>query len=101
MWVAYSHGNLIAAHREPATIKSEGLLLRWTVTQNNAGSFEVTKIEQFPILITDKFPVRIIDINKALTQKNFSLATETRLKQAQDRTLRVVNSLGNEIPLGE
>jgi len=100
-WVAYSHGNLIAAHREPETIKSEGLIMRWTVSKNSAGILGITKVEQFPILITDKFPVRIVNVSETLAKNDFSLATERRLIQALDRTVKAVNSLGGEIPLGE
>lgn len=101
MWVAYSHGNLIAAHREPTSIKSEGLIVRWTITENLDGSLAITKVEQIPILITDDFPVRIINVSKALSEKDFSLASESRLQKAYERSLATVNSLGFEIPVGE
>lgn len=101
MWVAYSHGNLIAAHREPTSIKSEGLIVRWTITENLDGSLAITKVEQIPILITDNFPVRVINVPKALSEKDFSLASESRLQKAYERSLATVNSLGFEIPVGE
>ena len=101
MWVAYSHGNLIAAHREPTSIKSEGLIVRWTITENLDGSLAITKVEQIPILITDDFPVRVINVSQALSEKDFSLASESRLQKAYERSLATVNSLGFEIPVGE
>ena len=100
MWVAYSHGNLIAAHREPTTIKSEGLIVRWTVSADENGKLAITKVEQFPTLITDALPVRVINVAKALSTKDFALATERRLQQAFDRTTKAVNSLGTEILVG-
>lgn len=100
MWVAYSHGNLVAAHREPTTIKSEGLIVRWTVTETDTGSLTISKIEQFPILITDNFPVRVLNVSKALAEKNFTLASEQRLIQALERTVQTVNSLNENIPVG-
>ncbi len=101
MWVAYSHGNLIAAHREPTSIKSEGLVVRWTVTETANNALEITNVEQFPILITDDFPVRIINVAQALADKDFSLASELRLTKAFDRSVETVNSLGQNIPVGK
>lgn len=97
MWVAYSHGNLIAAHREPTTIKSEGLIVRWTVSENENGDLSISKVEQIPTLITDNFPVRVINIPKALNESDFKVATAKRLQQALDRTTKVVSSLGDAI----
>lgn len=101
MWVAYSHGNLIAAHREPTTIKSEGLIVRWTISENLDGRLEISKVEQIPILITDSFPVRVINVPKALADGDFSLAKKSRLTQAFERSVDTVNSLGFEIPVGQ
>lgn len=101
MWVAYSHGNLIAAHREPTTIKSEGLIVRWTISENVDGRLKISKVEQIPILITDSFPVRVINVPKALADGDFSLANKSRLTQAFERSVETVNSLGFEIPVGQ
>ena len=98
MWVAYSHGNLVAAHREPTTIKSEGLMVRWTVTEES-GELIISKVEQIPILITDNFPVRVLNIALALEKKDFTFASETRLNQALERSVTTVNSLDQEIPV--
>lgn len=98
MWVAYSHGNLVAAHREPATIKSEGLVVRWTVTEES-GQLIISKVEQIPILITDNFPVRVLNIASALEKKDFTFASETRLNQALERSVTTVNSLDQQIPV--
>ncbi len=98
MWVAYSHGNLVAAHREPTTIKSEGLVARWTVTEES-GQLIISKVEQIPILITDNFPVRVLNIALALEKKDFTFATETRLNQALERSVTTVNSLDQQIPV--
>mgnify|MGYP006279810097 CR=1 FL=1 len=99
MWVSYSHGNLIAAHREPTTIKSEGLIVRWTVTEKTDGTLAITKVEQIPTLITDSFPVRVINIQKALNESDFTLAPKSRLEQALNRSIETVNSLGEQIPV--
>lgn len=100
MWVAYSHGNLIAAHREPTTIKSEGLIVRWTISEDGNGKLAITKVEQIPTLIVEDLPMRVINVPKALAEKDFSIATEERLQQAFDRSTKAVNSLGAEILVG-
>jgi poly-gamma-glutamate synthesis protein (capsule biosynthesis protein) len=99
MWVAYGHGNLIAAHREPTTIKSEGLLVRWTVSENADGTLTISKVEQIPTLITDSFPVRVINIQKALNENDFTLESKERLEKALTRSVDTVNSLGSQIPV--
>ena len=99
MWVAYGHGNLIAAHREPTTIKSEGLLVRWTVSENSDGKLVISKVEQIPTLITDSFPVRVINIQKALNESDFTLESKERLEKALTRSVETVNSLGLQIPV--
>lgn len=101
MWVAYSHGNLIATHREPETIKSEGLIVRWTIGMDTNGKLAVKKVEQIPTLITDELPVRVINVPKALSENDYSLATEARLRLAFDRSTKAVNSLGTEIIVGQ
>ena len=98
MWVAYSHGNFVAAHREPTSIKSEGLVVRWTVTEES-GQLIISKVEQIPILITDNFPVRVLNIASALEKKDFTLASESRLNQALERSVTTVNSLDQQIPV--
>jgi poly-gamma-glutamate synthesis protein (capsule biosynthesis protein) len=99
MWVAYGHGNLIAAHREPTTIKSEGLLVRWTVSEDSDGKLVISKVEQIPTLITDSFPVRVINIQKALNESDFTLESRERLETALTRSVETVNSLGSQIPV--
>ncbi|MEN9741220.1 MAG: hypothetical protein RIR66_176 [Actinomycetota bacterium] len=99
MWVAYGHGNLIAAHREPTTIKSEGLLVRWTISENPDGTIAISKVEQIPTLITDSFPVRVINIQKALNESDFTLESKDRLEKALNRSVETVNSLGSQIPI--
>ena len=99
MWVVYSHGNLDAAQREPLTIKSEGIITRWTFTETAAGNFAITKVEYAPTLITDSFPVRVLDVNRALHTGKWVSTTKTRLKKALSRTSKTVNSMGAKVEL--
>lgn len=101
MWVAYSHGNFIAAHREPTTIKSEGLVVRWTITQTESGKLEISKIEQIPTLITDDFPVRVLNVSKKISESDFTLVSKDRLTTALNRTVETVNSSGEKIPVSQ
>lgn len=101
MWVAYSHGNFLAAQREPDTIKAEGLIVRWTITKNSAGDLSVTKVEQIPTLITDEFPIRILNVAKSLDESNFTYASRERLQLALDRSSETVNLFGDQIPVAK
>ena len=99
MWVAYSHGNFLAAQREPKTIKSEGLIVRWTVTEKPDGSLTISKVEQIPTYITDDFPIRIINVPKALYESDFTLIDQARLELALERSSKTVTFFGDEIPV--
>ena len=94
MWVIYSHGNLVAAHREPTTIKSEGVISRWTFTEGADHSFTITKVEVAPTLITDRFPVRVLDTAADLASGTWQSTTKARLRAAQQRTMTTINALG-------
>ena len=93
-WVAYSHGNFVAAHREPTTIKSEGLVTRWEFVESASGGFELSCMKEVPTLIRDDRPVRVIDVNKALTTGEYFGETKKRLEQAKVRTDETVRALG-------
>lgn len=92
--IAFSHGNLIAAHREPTTIKSEGLVTRWEFVEDAYGKFSLSCVQEIPILIRDNRPVRVIDVNKALATGEYFGETKKRLKQAKARTDETVRALG-------
>ena len=99
MWVVYSHGNLDAAQREPLTIKSEGIVTRWTFSETTPGVFAITKAEFAPTLITDSFPVRVLDVNRALHTGKWVSTTKPRLKKALSRTSKTVKSMGANVQL--
>ena len=93
-WVAYSHGNFVAAHREPTTIKSEGLVTRWKFTEDSPGKFSLACVDALPTFIRDNLPVRVIDVNKALSTGEYLGETKQRLEKAKSRTDETVRSLG-------
>lgn len=93
-WVAYGMGNLMAAHREPDSAKSEGLLLRFTVTETTPGRLTTTAAEFLPLLQTDPMPVGVIDVPAALDGGDAGTASLDRLARALERTVEVVSSRG-------
>jgi poly-gamma-glutamate synthesis protein (capsule biosynthesis protein) len=93
-WIAYSHGNFVAAHREPTTIKSEGLITRWEFVEEPAGKFSLSCVAEIPTLIRDNLPVRVIDVNKALATGEYLGETKKRLGEAKSRTDETVRALG-------
>jgi poly-gamma-glutamate capsule biosynthesis protein CapA/YwtB (metallophosphatase superfamily) len=92
-WIAYSHGNFVAAQREPTTIKSEGLVTRWEFVEDSSGKFSLSCVEDLPTLIRDDRPVRVIDVDKALATGEYLGETKKRLELAKSRTDKTVRSL--------
>jgi poly-gamma-glutamate synthesis protein (capsule biosynthesis protein) len=92
--VAYSHGNFVAAHREPTTIKSEGLVTRWEFVEDASGKFSLSCVRDVPTLIRDDRPVRVIDVNKALETGEYYGESKKRLEQAKARSDETVRALG-------
>jgi poly-gamma-glutamate synthesis protein (capsule biosynthesis protein) len=93
-WIAYSHGNFVAAQREPETIKSEGLVTRWEFVESASGGFKLSCVKEVPTLIRDNLPVRVIDVNKALSTGEYLGETKIRLEKAKARTDETVRALG-------
>lgn len=94
-WVVYGMGNLMANHAEPEGPKAEGLLTRFTFTEDPAtGGFAVTKAEFLPLYQTYQPPVEVLDVPAAIASGDTGTATAARLQQALDRTTEVVQSKG-------
>lgn len=92
IWVAYGHGNLMAAHRQEWDAKAEGLLTRFTFSERAAGGFAVTSAEYTPLLQTDPIPVSVVDTQRALVEQDYSSAGKQRVGLALSRTRTIVNS---------
>lgn len=94
-WVVYGMGNLMAAHRTPGDANSEGLLVRFTLTEDLAtGEFGTTSAEYLPLLQTDDFPVSVVDVAGALDGGEAGTAGTSRLETAFERTTDVVGRRG-------
>ena len=92
--IAYGHGNFVAAQREPTTIKSEGLVTRWEFVEDSSGKFSLSCVDALPTFIRDNLPVRVVDVNKALSTGEYLGETKQRLEKAKSRTDETVRSLG-------
>jgi poly-gamma-glutamate capsule biosynthesis protein CapA/YwtB (metallophosphatase superfamily) len=99
-WVVYGMGNLMANHAEPEGPKSEGLLTRFTFTEDlSTGGFAVTAAEYLPLYQTYEFPVEVLVVPDALASGETGTTTAARLEQALDRTTEIVTSRGDPVGL--
>ena len=58
MWVAYGHGNLLSAQSRRDPRSGDGLATRFTFTEQEDGSFEVTEAVGY-VVHNDDFPFRL------------------------------------------
>lgn len=94
-WVAYGLGNLMAAHRTPGETLREGLLVRFTVAEDpDSGRFATTSAEFLPLLQTDRPPLRVLDVDAALSDPPDGSPSVSRLQTSSARTTRIVQSRG-------
>lgn len=94
-WVVYGMGNLMANHAEPEGPKAEGLLLRFTFTEDlSSGAFTTTGAEFLPLYQTYQPPIEVLDVPAALESGNTGTVGTARLEAASARTTAVVNGRG-------
>lgn len=95
-WVTFGHGNLFACHRDWGQPNEEGLLSRFTFTEDPDGGFTATKAEYLPLLSTCTFDgaTRVMNIPKAFETGDFGAYGPERLELAWQRTTATVNSMG-------
>jgi poly-gamma-glutamate capsule biosynthesis protein CapA/YwtB (metallophosphatase superfamily) len=100
-WVVYGMGNLMANHAEPQGPKSEGLLTRFTFTEDlSTGRFEATSAEYLPLYQTYEFPVEVLVVPEAIASGDTGTTSRARLEQALARTTDVVTNHGDTTGLG-
>ncbi len=93
-WIVYGMGNLMANHAEPEGPKSEGLLTRFTFTEDvDSGTFSVSQAGYLPLYQTYEPPVEVLDVPVALND-GAGTAGADRLEEALARTVDVVESRG-------
>jgi poly-gamma-glutamate synthesis protein (capsule biosynthesis protein) len=92
-WVVYGMGNLMANHAEPEGPRSEGLLVRFTFTEDlDDGGFVATAAEYLPLYQTYEPPVEVLSVPAALASGEFGTAGRARLEEALERTAKIVES---------
>lgn len=82
--------NLVAAHRQPASPKSEGLLVKFTFRKD--GDRWKADAQYAPLLMTDTLPVRVLDVQRELAKPGLSKAKKARLELAERRTSETVGA---------
>lgn len=100
-WVVYGLGNLVAQHQTSVPAAYEGVTARFAFHETEPGRFTVVRAEYLPTLVTHSeagSPARLYLVNQALDQGR---GDQQRLRVAQDRTRRVVHSLGGAAGLME
>lgn len=94
-WVVYGLGNLVAQHLSTVPAGYEGVTARFTFRETDSGRFEVERAEYLPTLVTPSRgagdPARLFLVDEALAR---GVGDQQRLRTAQERTRRVVHSLG-------
>ncbi len=101
MWVAYSHGNLLANQLDPSSAQFEGVVNRWTFTEQPNHRFQVTKAEFAPTLITHTLPDRVLDAHYCLKTGKWVSTTKQRLQIALTRTSKIIRSMGAPVSLAD
>lgn len=94
-WVVYGLGNLMAAHGTPGQELREGLLVRFTLTEDlDTGEFATTDAEYLPVYQTYDQPRRVVNVPAALAGGPAGSESTERLEVALDRTTEVVGMRG-------
>jgi poly-gamma-glutamate capsule biosynthesis protein CapA/YwtB (metallophosphatase superfamily) len=94
-WVVYGLGNLMAAHGTPGDELREGLLVRFTLTEDlETGEFATTTAEYLPVYQTYDVPRLVVNVPDAMAGGPAGSESADRLQVAFDRTTEVVGRRG-------
>jgi poly-gamma-glutamate capsule biosynthesis protein CapA/YwtB (metallophosphatase superfamily) len=93
-WVVYGLGNFVAYHATPGAANAEGLLVKFWFTRTKTGRFTVSDATYLPLLMARHAPIRVLDVPKALREKDYGSSSRARLVRALHRTTAVVDSRG-------
>lgn len=95
-WVVYGMGNAVANQATLGPEKAEGLLVRFTFTEDPAErSWDVTAAEYAPLLLDrEPWPRRLVVVADALADPGANGSPTERLQAAWDRTNQAVLSRG-------
>jgi poly-gamma-glutamate capsule biosynthesis protein CapA/YwtB (metallophosphatase superfamily) len=92
-WVVYGMGNLVATHSTQGDANHEGLMVRFTFTEQGDGSWRATSAEYAPLLMITDGTLRVLDVDATLAAGSAPALTD-RLVLARDRTAGIVASRG-------
>jgi hypothetical protein len=93
-WVVYGMGNEVAHHSDPINDNREGVLPRFTFTEDATGGWRVTTVEAIPVWMDLSPNNRLVDIPKALADPHTSPAEHTVLQAAWQRIRGYLGSRG-------
>jgi len=65
-WVVYGMGNELARHDRPIDDNREGIMSRFTFTQDAPGRWRVTKMEAIPTWVDLDPDIRLVELSRAL-----------------------------------
>lgn len=66
-WIAYGLGNTLARHGFPVDANREGVIARFTFTQDASGAFRATRAEAIPTWLSMKPKIRVVPIAQTIT----------------------------------
>ena len=93
-WVVYGMGNLVSNQGSQGPEKLEGLLVRFSFTEQPTGAWRTTRAEFAPVLTDDRGPIRVVDVGRALADRDTDPWLRARLQTARDRTTAIVGGRG-------
>jgi poly-gamma-glutamate capsule biosynthesis protein CapA/YwtB (metallophosphatase superfamily) len=93
-WVVYGMGNLVSNQGSQGPDKLEGLLVRFTFTEQRDGRWRVTKAEFSAVLTDDRGPIRVLDVRRALADPATAPSLRGRLQTAWGRTAAIARERG-------
>jgi poly-gamma-glutamate synthesis protein (capsule biosynthesis protein) len=93
-WIVYGMGNLVSNQGSQGPDKLEGLLVRFTFTEQPDGRWRVTKAEFSVVLTDDRGPIRVLDVRRALADPATDPNLRARLQTAWGRTASIAGARG-------
>jgi poly-gamma-glutamate synthesis protein (capsule biosynthesis protein) len=93
-WVVYGMGNLVSNQGSQGPDKLEGLLVRFTFTEQPNRRWRVTSAEFAAVLTDDRGPIRVVDVRRALADPRTDPRLRPRLQTAWQRTAAIAGARG-------
>lgn len=93
-WVVYGMGNLVSNQGSQGPDKLEGLLVRFTFTEQPNRHWRVTDAEFAAVLTDDRGPIRVVDVRRALANPRTDPRLRPRLQTAWQRTAAIAGARG-------